>query len=310
MQDQKRNNVPNSGDDINPYMDSNLYPVYTIVSCSFLDPYVQNYLHSYNVMLPGNPKYGSKSVYFTQVYKEFSMWLDKISVKVSDLSEFLNKNKMKELYLFYDKFKKNIVPKTEEDLENAYNQMSELFDPDATDETNTYLRNKDAFKSAALKDIFLRMLSDFIVDPIQKEINIYNEDKHKPINFIINDTHMLCIDRRRGVIRRPDNMDMEPYQIGYIANSSNELFNAYYRINKEPTKCLFVLDVHLLINIKNRPFMLLTNVTKDTVDKGTINFMNSKDLIEGRNYKNNDADIEFDDNWDDDEDFWDDDEED
>ena len=56
--------------------------------------------------------------------------------------------------------------------------------------------------------------------------------------------------------------------------------------------------------------MLLTNVTKDTVDKGTINFMNSKDLIEGRNYKNNDADIEFDDNWDDDEDFWDDDEED
>ena len=160
------------------------------------------------------------------------------------------------------------------------------------------------------KETFLWMLTDYIMEPIKKDIELHNAERHKIVNFLINDHHMLCVNRTKGVMRRPDTYDLDPYMLSYITNSSQDLFNNYNSKNTEKTEYLFLLDIHILMNVKNRPFMILEGVNKDTITNGNIILKNSDDYIYNRYGYTDNSDVPDDDIWEDfpdDDDDWEDD---
>lgn len=307
MQDRQRNKGLPAGE--NPFFNDTMYPVYVVLSCSFFDSYIQHHLHSYNVMLPGNPKYNTKNVYMMQVNKELNKLLDVLMADITKLSDGLNNNNLKNMKIMYNNFKaastieakcsaKEIRDRIIKDSEEKGIEI---------DATTLNIFDEDDFASKLFtKKLFLNYLTDKIIDDfVNPTLDKHSSNTHNLLTFMIDESNMVCVNRYKGILGQ-DSSTMNPMQLSYILGTSRDLFANYNSRNSEKTDIIFILDIHLFINIKGRPFMMLTNVNKKTVKDGNITYINSNDLIECRNYENGDADLPEDYPPDDDYDDWDD----
>lgn len=301
-------------------MNDKMYPMFVLISCSFLDSYIQNNLHEYAVMLPGNLKYGTRNIYMNQVHDEFADMLDAITEDITKISEELNNNDMSKLKDMYKSFKEktdNVVKKNKKTIEDSAMKKAERdgieIDFTSNKQLEDYL-NSTVYNDYLSKELFLKFTKDFIVDTyIKPRLEKHNLNNHNTLNFVIDDSTLICIDRTRGILRRSDNINMSPMHLAYLTSSSVDLFNSYNNRNTSKTNRIFVIDVHILFLVKNRPFMVLSNVNKKTIYDGKIHIAPSDVMVDiVSNDTPNDIPFEEYDDWDDDDDdlFNDDDEDD
>ena len=293
MQDPKRNNNQQLGD--NPYSNDKLYPIYMVVSVSFLDSYIQNNLHSYDVILPGNPKYkGSTTIYLRDIYEEFSKFLDTISKKITKVSDFLNENNLAKLRELYD----NFIAESQEFCEK---RVSEL----AKDSYVKSMYDDETLKKVMGKEIFLEFLKEKIVNEnVLPEVANFNSDSHSKISFIKNNEILYCANFFNGIIQTLDMLNDrdQQYQINYLTNVARDLIHNYTVKYKKKTDFIFLIDIHLLVNVKGRPFMILTNVNEKNINDKTITVTDSNSFINSRynnTYGNNEEENHNEDDYDD-----------
>ena len=102
----------------NPYTDNNIYPIAGLITCSFLDSYIGTTNVDFsNAMLPGNLKKGLPNIYFSDIQKEVTTLLDKLSMTLKQLAKWFNKDDCSELKSFYNDYRKEFIKKANEKID-------------------------------------------------------------------------------------------------------------------------------------------------------------------------------------------------
>ena len=284
MQGQRKSNNSSGG---NPYVNNKVYPVASIITCSLFDSYINFTLKDFNnAMLPGDIRKGIKNIYMDEVYDEFKGLLDKLADVLQRLCKWMNRDDLAQLKKMYNIYKDTCLSNMDNKVIKANKKLTAFLkdhEEVTTSNINHIVNEPEVNKLEYIKLTFLeKVVRAMIEKNINREIQTYNSDIHKLSNFIVDSSDLYTVHRKNGIIFN-EYIDEEPYLTDYEIDSlerfASDFFEKDYANNKN-VNYIYLVHIHLLINIKGRPFMIINNLEKDKEAKKIV-----KDLPQSKKGK-------------------------
>ena len=224
-----------------PFSDPELYPIVGFLTSSFLDPYIQKYYSSINHILPNG-------IDITPAWTEYISLLSTLAGKLKDFFGYLNSNNLEKLRESYNIFNEEY----DKEVQRKYQESSESISIDTIKEIN---KSFGDFNSQIKKQSFLNNFADTINLIVTKEINKYNKT-HADTSIFIDNTDIICMNKQKGVFVL-NSSNLTKLEIDSIVANNKEIFNYQKKLFGVNTDSFFIVYMHLLFIIKNRPFGLM-----------------------------------------------------